>query len=113
MSDEQAQDTAPVDAVVIQPFPPRDGNEWECQCARCGSSADWRECGECEDGYREEDFGDDVVSDMDFVKCEFCEGHGGDYWCRSPKEWCEANPVDGREKIERGQIEWFRVREAG
>lgn len=107
MGSKSGDDATPVDVIVIQPFPPRD--EWDCQCARCGSSADWRECGECEDGYRDYDFGDDVCSDWILVACDFCNGHGGDYWCVSSKEWCEANPLVGREKIERGQIEWSRA----
>ena len=116
MSSEQTPATAPVDAVVIQPFPPRDGGEWECQCARCGSSADWRECGECEDGLDGHDCGEDCCCcayPEDNVTCQFCNGHGGDYWCLSSKEWCGSNPLPGRETIERGKIEWFRVTEAG
>ena len=46
--------------------PPRDGKSYDCQCARCGGYCEWQEC-DCEDGYREEDYGDDVVSDMQVV----------------------------------------------
>lgn len=32
--------------AVIAPYPPNDGREWDCQCARCGSTvamlAPWR-----------------------------------------------------------------------
>ena len=30
-----------------------------------------------------------------------------EYWCLSSPEWCEANPMDGRDSVERGEIEWF------
>lgn len=104
------QNAARLQQPVIRPFPHSDGGEWECQCARCGSSADWRECEECDDGYVEDDWGDDVVPEMHTVPCQFCRGHGGDYWCMSSREYCEANPLPGRESVERGKIEWFRVR---
>lgn len=106
----------PEDAL-IQPFPPhgRTG-EWDCQCARCGSSADWRECEECdEDGMSGHDCGEDCCMCLhpdENVLCEFCGGHGGDYWCCSSSEWCQANPLDGREAMTRGRIEWFQVQES-
>lgn len=94
----------------IRPYPPRDGMDWECQCARCGSSADFQECEECDDGYIEDDWGDDVVSEMHIVACQFCRGHGGYYVCISSREFCETNPLPCRESVKRGEIEWFRVR---
>ena len=27
--------------------PPNDGREYDCQCARCGSSVEWEQCGAC------------------------------------------------------------------
>ena len=94
-------------APIIQPHCPRDGREWDCQCARCGSGTYWRECEECEDGYVWDDWGDDVIPDRILRKCEWCQGHSGDLWCLSSKEWCEANPLEGREAVDRGQIEWL------
>jgi len=94
----------------IGPMPPRDGNEWDCQCARCGSSAEWYDCEECDDGFVEEDWGDDVVPEMHDVPCEFCGGYGGYYRCLSSPEWCQANPLTCREWVKRGQIEWSLIR---
>ena len=98
--------------TVIQPFPPRPGN-WECQCARCGSSADWRDCDQCVDGYDGHDCGDDCccLYPEDNVVCQFCDGHGGDYWCMSSLTWCNEHPLLGRAKYKRGQIEWYEITE--
>lgn len=115
MGNKTGVDAAPVDAVVIQPAPPRDGNDWDCQCARCGSSCDYERCEEwdCQDGYV---VGVDDLDECDEIttrKCDVCNGRGGWNRCLSSREWCEANPLPGREKINRGQIEWFRVAEVG
>lgn len=93
--------------TFIQEFPPRDGKSYDCQCARCGSTADWVHCWECEDGYYEDDVGDDVVPEYVTVECETCRGHGGRYRCMSSPEWCEANPLRGRKDVPRGKLEWF------
>jgi hypothetical protein len=97
--------------TFIQEFPPRDGKQYECQCARCGGSTEWIDCTEwdCEDGHREEDWGDDVVSDMELVVCSVCKGYGGWNNCGNSPEWCNANPLPGREEIKRGEIEWFEA----
>ena len=63
---------------------------------------------DCEDGYREEDYGDDVVSDMQVVVCDTCRGYGGWNQCGNDAKWCEANPLPGRESVKRGTLEWFR-----
>ena len=98
---------------VIQPLPPKDDNEWDCQCARCGSSCDSQQCGEClGDGFVECDEFDDERGDGDgFEACPECLGSPIRYRCLSSPEWCEANPMPGRENVSRGQIEWFVVRE--
>lgn len=98
---------------VIQPLPPHDANEWDCQCARCGSSCDSQQCEEClGDGFVECDEWDDEIGDGDgFEKCPDCIGNPVRYRCMSSPEWCEANPMPGRELVERGQVEWFVVRD--
>lgn len=29
--------------------------------------------------------------------------------CLSSEEWCRTHPIEGREDVERGEIEWFEV----
>lgn len=95
----------------IADHPPRDGRDWNCQCARCGSSCGWMECEECdEDGFVDHECGEDCCA-CEFpepnVVCDICGGHGGWRSCLSSSEFCNANPVPGREKIARGTIEWY------
>ena len=99
---------------VIQPLPPRDANDWDCQCARCGSSCDAKDCEECgNDGFvfdghwgiDDEDIGNDCRT------CPTCGGVPVVYHCLSSRDWCNSNPLPGRENVERGQIEWFVVME--
>lgn len=90
-----------------------EGLEIDCQCARCGSSCDWQECvGDgCYDGVIE-DFEDDGLDGLSpRTKCPECEGRGGTQRCMSSHEWCEANPLPGRESVKRGAIEWFTISE--
>jgi hypothetical protein len=61
---------------IISPEHPQDGRDWDCQCARCGSSM-----ADCQD-------------------------------CLSPAQWCTANPMPGREAVERGAVEWYAPRRA-
>lgn len=100
---------------IIQPYPPQDGDDWDCCCARCGSSADWRRCDWCGGGGLDgHDCGEDTCccgSPEDNVDCHICDGHGGDYCCLSSAEWCQANPLPGRDAINRGKIEWFQIEE--
>lgn len=95
----------------IQPLPPRDGRQYDCQCARCGSSCYWQQCDQCGgEGLDGHDCGEDCcccLNPEDNVVCQFCAGHGGWHWCLSSKEFCDANPLPGREVIERGQLEWY------
>ena len=92
---------------VIQPLPPRDGRDWDCQCARCGSSCDAQGCDECgNDGWVWEEDDEERLRE-----CPECLGNPVIYRCLSSPEWCEANPVEGRENVPRGKIEWFVVRE--
>ena len=101
---------------IIRDFPPRDGKEYDCQCARCGSSCDSQDCWNCEDGSLGSDCCDDLChggecihGDSGFIPCDVCRGHGHWFSCLSSPEWCEANPLPGRENIARGKIEWFCI----
>lgn len=97
---------------IIQRNPPPDGRNWDCQCARCGSSADFEECLECEDGYNGHDCGEDCCCCLyaeDNVVCQYCDGQCGWVTCLSSADWCQANPLPGREDIQRGEIEWFLI----
>lgn len=104
----------------IGPRPPdemyRADLEIDCQCARCGSSMDTEYCGECEDGFDGHDCGEDCCPCLhpeDNVPCQYCDGSGARHRCMSSPEWCRANPLPGREAVERGEIEWFAVRREG
>lgn len=85
---------------------PRDGREWDNQCARCGSSLSFEDCDNCGgEGYVESD---DWQDDEDTLyTCDWCRGSGGHWACLSSPEWCAANPREGREQIQRGAVEWF------
>jgi hypothetical protein len=88
------------------------GLEIDCQCARCGSSVDSELCQYCEDGFNGHDCGDDTCCCLhpeENVLCDICRGYGVIHHCLSSAEWCQANPLLGREDIDRGQIEWFTV----
>ncbi len=101
-----------MDKSVIQPLPPQDANEWDCQCARCGSSCESQGCDECgNDGWVECEDADDIEEFGYCQVCPDCYGNPVRYWCLSSQEWCEANPLPGREAVSRGEIEWFVVRE--
>lgn len=84
------------------PAPERDP---ECQCARCGSSAYWDECEFCggEGAITTDDdcewcYGEGC--DSCIRACGWCDEYGGWWRCLSGREWCEANPLPGREHIE-------------
>lgn len=69
--------------TYIGEYPPRSpsrGMVWENQCARCGSSVD-----------------------LDYV------GEDAYCVCLSSVDWCEANPLPGREAVRRGELEWFEI----
>lgn len=85
---------------VIAAHPPNDGREWDCQCARCGSSVIDEWCPDCG--------GDcEVWEDGESFSCSTCDGAGCWRVCASEDGWCEAHPIPGREQIRRGAIEWF------
>lgn len=94
---------------------PRDGREWDAQCARCGSSLDWHQCDVCEGGgitgpgelYEQAPLWYDPE---DFDLCHHCHGESSWPYCLSSREWCNANPIKGREEIKSGTPEWFAIK---
>jgi hypothetical protein len=71
------------------------------QCRRCGSSLDFQDGGFCEAcGYS--------VDDPD-PTCPACSGTGRMPVCGSTAEWCEANPLPGRDDVRRHTPESFEV----
>ena len=112
----KACEESPVDptvTVLVAKSPPNDGREWDCQCARCGSTVMAEECEGCGgEGVDGHDCGEDTCAcadPIDNVECSWCEGEGGHRVCLSSKEHCEAHPLPGHEKYFRGEIEWFVV----
>ncbi|MGE4195945.1 MAG: hypothetical protein AB7G11_02320 [Phycisphaerales bacterium] len=88
------------------------GLEIDCQCARCGSSVHAEHCDQCEDGYDGHDCGEDCCACLypeDNVECQYCDGTGVWRTCLSSPEWCAANPLPGRESVERGTLEWYTI----
>ena len=92
----------------IEWFPTGRDAEEECQCARCGSSCAFVDCGNC--GGDDEALGSDCIDDLchggecihgdsGFIRCGWCHGAGGWWHCISSPEWCKANPMPGREHI--------------
>lgn len=100
--------------TVIGNDHPRDGQQWECQCARCGSSMDWHSCSWC-DGEGITAPGELHEQDPlwyhpdDTEPCHQCGGEGSWPMCLSSEDWCKANPMQGRENIESGTPEWFVI----
>jgi len=77
----------------------------DVQCRRCGSSMGWEDCHDCGgEGEYPDGWDDDF-----YLHCAWCHGSGGSWWCLSKAEWCEANPLPGREGVDRHTEEWFRL----
>lgn len=96
--------------TIIAKLPPQDGRDWYCQCARCGSSAEWEHCQYCEDGFDGHDCGEDCCCCLypeENVICQICNGNGGWRECCSSSQWCQENPLPGRENVLHGALEWF------
>jgi len=69
-------------------------------CARCGSSMEWVQCGECEDGFSHHDCGEDCCPCADpepNVQCDHCSGKAGWWSCLSSLQFCQTNPLPGAE----------------
>lgn len=102
---------------TIADHPPDYRKEYGCQCARCGSSIERRQCENCggtgEDGH---DCGEDCCCCLhpdDNVTCDICCGDGGWWECLSTAEFCNANPLPGREHIKRSTVEWYEEETKG
>lgn len=97
----------------IGKYPPEDGQEWDCQCARCGSSMMWEDCSTCGgEGVSGHECGEDTCCCRyleDNVPCGICDGDGGWYLCISSVDWCEHHPIPGHEQWKRHEVEWFVV----
>lgn len=91
--------------------PPRDGRDWDVQCARCGSSVHFEDCETCGgEGVDGHDCGEDCCCcayPEDNVTCDMCRGEGSFGICLSSAEYCNSHPLKGREGIKRGELEWF------
>lgn len=100
---------------VIGGDQPDHQHEWECQCARCGSSLDFEQCEHCGgEGVDGHECGEDCcccLNPEDNIPCDVCGGIGGWWKCLSSRWWCSTNPLPGREKIEPSTPEWFVVEE--
>lgn len=97
---------------IIQDYPPADGKQYDCQCARCGSSCEHIDCFDCEDGFSDHDCGEDTCPCAEpelNVVCDTCRGYGGWWNCISTPEFCNGTPIPGRESVKRGKVEWFEV----
>lgn len=100
--------------TVIALRHPEDGRKWDNQCARCGSSLGRNECEECGgECYVEAGCFEDSCccafpeADHDYELCHACGGYGGWWVCLSSEDFCQGNPLPGREAVERGSIEWY------
>lgn len=80
----------------------------EVSCPRCGSSAGYERCDDCEDGvrdrYEEEPNWYEFAPDSErFATCGMCNGKGGWYRCLSSYDWCQSHPLPGRENVRRAE----------
>lgn len=74
----------------------------EIYCGRCGGSTEFVRCPDCDGGWSDHDCGEDCCACVDpepNVLCLTCGGAGGSRHCTNSPEWCEANPLPGRESV--------------
>jgi DnaJ-class molecular chaperone len=76
--------------------------EYVNQCGRCGSSIHYTDCVDC-DGTGTITIVNQNLIGKD-VDCDECDGDGFIAFCISPQEWCEANPLPGREGTPRNTV---------
>jgi hypothetical protein len=62
------------------------------QCQRCGSSIEFFDCDHQLGPQR---------------GCDLCDGKGGWWVCLSGPEWCDANPLPGRENVKGSTLEEY------
>lgn len=76
--------------------------EW-VQCARCGPGVEFADCWNCSgEGYSYHDCGEDCCACLDpepNVVCDICRGKGSFGHCVNSQDWCETNPLPGREHV--------------
>lgn len=95
---------------------PKDGRQWEAQCARCGSTLEWIACSAC-DGEGETAYGELYEQDplwylpSDTKPCHQCGGQASFPACISSEGWCKANPLPGREETPSSTPEWYALKE--
>lgn len=84
------------------------GSDRDCQCGRCGSSMDFIDCDVCGgEGHIDVDDDERTVSTAEW--CYQCDGDGSWPVCISTADYCEANPLPGREDVKRHTVEWFEI----
>lgn len=85
--------------------------EKDCQCARCGSSMGWIDCGQCggEGGRDLYDQSPLEYAPGEWARCDWCLGEGGGWYCFSDddSDWCQNHPSPGREDVKPSTVEWF------
>lgn len=100
------------EVVIIGHDHPNDGRNWECQCARCGSSLEWISCEHC-GGEGMTELGELYEEDPlwydpdDTEPCYQCGGEAAWPVCLSSEDWCQAHPLKGRTEIKHSTPEWF------
>lgn len=86
------------------------GYEIDCQCARCGGMIETEHCDQCDGGFDGHECGEDCCAcafpEPNCV-CQSCDGTGLWRRCMNLPQYCEANPLPGRENMQRSTIEWF------
>lgn len=100
--------------TIIASTPPDDGQDWEAQCARCGSSLFFEPCEACGgEGFTApgELHEQDPLwyDEEDIEPCHQCGGQASFPNCASSEDWCESHPLPGREEIEPHTVEWFVI----